>query len=54
MVTVAVRRVDLDRTKEEGILLHLAPGRIILLANTAGCYNVDDAVRYASWGVRRA
>ena len=25
MVTVAVRRVDLDRTKEEGILYHLDP-----------------------------
>ena len=25
MVTVAVRRVDLDRTKDEGILFHLDP-----------------------------
>src|SRR6185503_11745591 len=38
MVTVAVRRVDLDRTKEEAILHHLDPNEFFLLANTAGCY----------------
>ncbi len=47
MVTVAVRRVDLDRTKEEGILFHLDPEKFFLLANTAGCYTAEDAVRYA-------
>ncbi len=47
IVTVAVRRVDLDRTKEEGILYHLDPQRYFLLANTAGCYTAGDAVRYA-------
>jgi thiazole synthase len=47
MVTVAVRRVDLDRTKEEGILYHLSPDEFFLLANTAGCYTAEDAVRYA-------
>ena len=47
VVTVAVRRVDLDRTKEEGILHHLSPNQYFLLANTAGCYTADDAVRYA-------
>jgi thiazole synthase len=47
VVTVAVRRVNLDRTKEEGILHHLDPARFFLLANTAGCYTADDAVRYA-------
>jgi thiazole synthase len=47
MVTVAVRRVDLDRTKESGILHHLDPDRFFLLANTAGCYTAADAVRYA-------
>ncbi|MGD8728866.1 MAG: thiazole synthase, partial [Gemmatimonadota bacterium] len=36
MVTVAVRRVDLDRTKEEGILHHLDPDEFFLLPNTAG------------------
>src|ERR1043166_7356280 len=47
VVTVAVRRVDLDRSKEAGILHHLDPSRFFLLANTAGCFTADDAVRYA-------
>jgi thiazole synthase len=47
VVTVAVRRVDLDRTREQSILHHLDPRRFFLLANTAGCYNADDAMRYA-------
>jgi len=47
MVTVAVRRVDLDRTKEEAILHHLSPDEFFLLANTAGCYTAEDALRYA-------
>lgn len=47
MVTVAVRRVDLDRTKEEAILHHLDPDEFFLLANTAGCYTAEDAIRYA-------
>lgn len=47
MVTVAVRRVDLDRTREEGILHHLSPEEFFLLANTAGCYTAEDAIRYA-------
>jgi len=50
LVTVAVRRVDLDRAKEESILHHLDPGRFFLLANTAGCFTVDEAVRYARLG----
>jgi thiazole synthase len=47
VVTVAVRRVDLDRSKDAGILHHLDPSRFFLLANTAGCYTAEDAVRYA-------
>jgi thiazole synthase len=47
VVTVAVRRVSLDRTKEEGVLHHLDPARFFLLANTAGCYTADEAMRYA-------
>jgi thiazole synthase len=47
IVTVAVRRVDLDRTKDQGILYHLSPDQYFLLANTAGCYTADEAVRYA-------
>ena len=47
IVTVAVRRVDLDRRKEAGVLHHLDPARHFLLANTAGCYTAEEAVRYA-------
>jgi thiazole synthase len=47
IVTVAVRRVDLDRSNSEGILHHLTPDQYFLLANTAGCYTADEAVRYA-------
>ncbi len=47
VVTVAVRRVDLDRANDEGILHHLDPDRFFLLANTAGCYSAEDAIRYA-------
>lgn len=50
IVTVAVRRVDLDRTKEAGILYHLDPRTWFLLANTAGCYSADEAIRYARLG----
>ncbi len=47
IVTVAVRRVDLDRASDEGILHHLDAEHFFLLANTAGCYSADEAIRYA-------
>lgn len=50
VVTVAVRRVDLDRTKEASVLHHLDPSQFFLLANTAGCYTADEAIRYARLG----
>jgi thiazole synthase len=50
VVTVAVRRVDLDRTKEEGVLYHLDREKWSLLPNTAGCYSAEEAVRYARLG----
>lgn len=50
VVTVAVRRVDLDRTHEAGVLYHLDPKQWFLLANTAGCYDADEAIRYARLG----
>ena len=49
MVTVAVRRVDLDRAKES-LLDHIDPKKYILLPNTAGCYTREDAVRVARLG----
>jgi thiazole synthase len=45
MVTVAVRRVPLDRSSES-FLDHLDPS-LHILPNTAGCYSADDAVRTA-------
>ena len=47
VVTVAVRRVNLDRSTEEGVLHHLDPAQYFLLSNTAGCYSAEDAIRYA-------
>src|SRR5437588_4449824 len=44
MVTVAVRRLDLQATGEAS-LLHWIPKDMLLLPNTAGCFNADDAVR---------
>src|SRR5256885_13993368 len=44
MVTVAVRRLDLQ-AKGEASLLHWIPKDMVLLPNTAGCYTADDAVR---------
>jgi len=41
-VTVAVRRIDLDG---ESLLDHLDLDKIVLLPNTAGCFNAKDAVR---------
>lgn len=47
VVTVAVRRVPLDRGDASGILHHLPPDKYFLLSNTAGCYSADEAIRYA-------
>ncbi|MGH9512875.1 MAG: thiazole synthase [Terriglobales bacterium] len=49
MVTVAVRRVNLDRTKES-LLDFIDPKKYFLLPNTAGCYTADDAIRTARLG----
>jgi thiazole synthase len=45
MVTVAVRRVPLDRSSES-FLDHLAPA-LAILPNTAGCYTAEEAIRTA-------
>src|SRR5215831_12959093 len=45
MVTVAVRRVPLDRSSES-FLDHLDPA-LQILPNTAGCYSAEEAVRTA-------
>jgi thiazole synthase len=45
MVTVAVRRVPLDRSSES-FLDHLDPS-LAILPNTAGCYSAEEAIRTA-------
>jgi thiazole synthase len=49
VVTVAVRRVNLDRSKES-LLDHVDPTRYLLLPNTAACYTAEDAIRTARLG----
>lgn len=46
IVTVAVRRVNLDRT-QESLLDYIDLKKYTLLPNTAGCYTAEDAVKYA-------
>jgi thiazole synthase len=46
VVTVAVRRVELDRSKPS-LLNFIDPKRYFLLPNTAGCYTAQDAIRTA-------
>ena len=49
MVTVAVRRVDLNRPRGE-LLDSIDTSKFMILPNTAGCYTADDAVRTARLG----
>jgi len=46
IVTVAVRRVNLDRT-QESLLDYIDLKRYTLLPNTAGCYTAEEAITYA-------
>jgi len=47
MVTIAVRRVDLDAPQGESVVDHIDQSTIRLLPNTAGCYTPNDAVHTA-------
>jgi thiazole synthase len=49
MVTVAVRRVNLDRSSES-LLDFIDSRRYFLLPNTAGCYTAEEAIRAARLG----
>src|SRR6202008_26821 len=49
IVTVAVRRVNLDRS-QESLLDYIDPKKYFLLPNTAGCYAADEAIRAARLG----
>ncbi|GGJ01685.1 thiazole synthase [Alicyclobacillus cellulosilyticus] len=46
IVTVAVRRVNLDR-REESLLDYIDLNRYFLLPNTAGCHTAEEAIRTA-------
>ncbi|MGH7551214.1 MAG: thiazole synthase [Gemmatimonadota bacterium] len=47
IVTVALRRVSLDRADPEGLFRHLEGTGAMILPNTAGCYTAEQAVRVA-------
>lgn len=50
VVTVAVRRVNLDDRTGGSLLGWIDTDRMMILPNTAGCYSADEAVRYARLG----
>jgi thiazole synthase len=50
MVTVAVRRIDLNADNRDSLLHYLDPEEFFLLPNTAGCYTAEEAIRYARLG----
>ncbi|MFO0569299.1 MAG: thiazole synthase [Polyangiaceae bacterium] len=45
VVTVALRRVNLEERGEGSLMQLLMSGRWTILPNTAGCYSADEAVR---------
>jgi thiazole synthase len=47
VVTVSVRRVNIIDRKTENLLDYLDPKKYKILPNTAGCYTVEDALRYS-------
>jgi thiazole synthase len=50
LVTVAIRRLDLDDPSKRTLLDEIDWSKYAVLPNTAGCYTVDDAVRVARLG----
>src|SRR4051812_6931190 len=47
VVTLAVRRVDLNDRSQNSLVNHIDRSKIFILPNTAGCYNAEDAIRTA-------
>lgn len=45
MVTVALRRVNIERSGQPMLQDYIDPSKIIYLPNTAGCYTKEDALR---------
>ena len=50
IITVAVRRVNIDDRSRESLLDYIDTSRYSLLPNTAGCYTAEDAIRTARLG----
>ena len=50
IVTVAVRRINLNDRSGESLLAHIDTSKFMLLPNTAGCYSAADAIRIAQLG----
>jgi thiazole synthase len=50
MVTVAVRRINLQDRSERSFLSYIDRKRFTILPNTAGCYTAEDAIRIARLG----
>jgi len=50
VVTVAVRRVNLDDRSKESLLDFIDRTKLFILPNTAACYTADDAIRTARLG----
>ncbi len=50
IVTVAIRRLDLDDPTKKTLLDEIDWSRYTVLPNTAGCYTVEDALRTARLG----
>jgi len=44
MVTVAIRRINLDNSEGKTLLDYIDRDRYTILPNTAGCYSADEAV----------
>jgi len=50
IITVAVRRVNVNDHSKESLLDYIDTAKYSLLPNTAGCYTAEDAIRTARLG----
>src|SRR4030067_2051301 len=47
VVTVAIRRTNIFDNKSENLFDYIDPKKYKILPNTAGCFTIEDALRYA-------
>ena len=45
MITVAIRRLDLDDNHDNDLLSFLIEKKLNILPNTAGCKNIDEIIK---------